>query len=390
MKGVQDFYILSYEAASKINSMVHERKIFFVGICFWAFVFGILFGFYRPWSEIFLGAWLCSGLTIFFIGQKKYRFFFILSSFCMGLVVMQGHQWLYQQHRISIARAEKILATIIDIQSIADKKWLQIYVLKIDSIDDQILWLSGYVRCTISKSAQYQEGDYILITKESKKIHFHQKKEFDLYLAKEQLWGWLYLKPEHCFLIHHNQTMLQGYFLNMRQNVKTLYQSLQEPARTLYGALFLGIDKVLPQDPLKHVFNYWGIIHYLARSGLHIMLFVFLWKTIFYYFFGRKRNWIYFVAPFIFVYVLVTPGTVSFMRGVWSFLLLMMALLMQRPYHLPHLLVTLAALFLFYNPYILFFLDFQLSFGLTYTLLALQEAFYALYIQNKIKKNLYQ
>ena len=370
--------------------MVQSRKIFFIGICFWTYVLGILIGFYGSWTQIFLSGWLSFGVALFFMVQKKYRLFFVISSCIIGICLMQGHQWLYQRRRVLIAEAEKIGGSIVEIKSIQDKKWLQLYVVSIESIDDQILWMQGRLQCTISKSAPYQEGDLILITKESKNIRLHQKNEFDLYLAKEQLWGWLYLKPENCLLIRHNQSKMQSYFFQIKQNVKTAYKGLQEPARTLYGTLFLGIDKVLPQDPLKHVFNYWGIIHYLARSGLHIMLFVFLWRTVFYYLCGRKRSWIYVVAPFVCIYVLVTPGSISFMRGVWSFLLLMIALLIKRPYHLPHLLVMLAVLFLFYNPYILFFLDFQLSFSLTYTLLMLQEAFYAQYIQNKIKKTLYQ
>ena len=219
--------------------MVQGRKIFFIGICFWAYVFGILTGFYGSWTQIFLSGWLNIGAAFFFVAKKKYRLLFIIGSFIFGVCLIQGHQWLYQRQRILIAGAEKIVGSIVEIKSIQDRKWLQLYVVSIESIDDQILWMQGRLQCTISKSASYQEGDRILIIKESKKISLHQKKEFDLYLAKEQLWGWLYLKPENCLLIQHNQSKIQSYFFQIKQNVKTAYKSLQEPTRTLYGTLFL-------------------------------------------------------------------------------------------------------------------------------------------------------
>lgn len=362
-----------------------ERKVFFIGLCFWLYISGMICFFSNNFSILCCSVVISSLTLLCAVIYRWYRLSFLVCFFVAGMLVMQMHEFLRQKYTLLISQASKIQGRIIDLSPVQQKPWLLVYTIVVDSIDDQNLYYKGNIKSTMSRSGGYKVHDVLLLEKDPNKKK-SKREAFDLFLAKEGLWGWLFSDIDRTQKIAHVNSWTESYFLVLKQRTKSLYHGLSEPARTLYGSIFLGIDKVLPSNPLKRSFNQWGIVHYLARSGLHIMIFVFIWKMIFYCFFGVRRTWFYFVFPFVFIYVLCTPSSISFMRGVCSFFFLIGALFLQRPYHMPHLLVCLAAIFLTCNPYSMFFLDFQLSFGLTYALLCLQEAYYTTYVQNKLKK----
>ncbi|MBL4587901.1 ComEC/Rec2 family competence protein [Candidatus Babeliales bacterium] len=362
-----------------------DQKIFFIGLCFWLYVLGILCFFSRISFLLYFCIAISFCIALYAIVHRQYRYSFMIGSFLAGMLVMQVHEHMRQEYSLLISQAESIEGRIVETSKVQEKPWLSVHTIVVDTVDNQHLYFTGKIKCTIARSSGYQLYDVVSIYKKRQKKRSN-KKVFDLFLAKEGLWGWLFVDVDSMQKIDHINSWAGSYFLLIKERVRSLYHQLSEPAKTLYGSIFLGIDRVLPSDDLKRSFNQWGIVHYLARSGLHIMIFVFVWKMIFYYLFGIRRSWFYFVFPFVAIYASCTPNSISFMRGVWSFLFLIGALLLKRPYHLPHLLVCLAIIFLTCNPYSLFFLDFQLSFGLTYTLLCLQEAYYTAYVQNKIKK----
>ena len=361
------------------------QKVFFIGLCFWLYVLGMLCFFSNNCLFLYCSLAISFLILSYAVLYRWYRFSFLVSSFIAGMLIMQMHECLRHKYTLLISQARKIQGRVVDLSTVQQKPWLSVYTIAVDSIDDQVLYYKGKIKCTMSRSGGYQVYDVLILEKDPNKKK-SKRKAFDLFLAKEGLWGWLFCDVDRTQKVADVNSWVGSYFLILKQRTRSLYHGLSEPAKTLYGSIFLGIDKVLPSNPLKRSFNQWGIVHYLARSGLHIMIFVFMWKMIFYFFFGVRRTWFYFVFPFVLIYVICTPSSISFMRGVCSFLFLIGALFLQRPYHMPHLLICLAAIFLTCNPYSMLFLDFQLSFGLTYTLLCLQEAYYTMYVQNKLKK----
>ncbi len=157
--------------------------------------------------------------------------------------------------------------------------------------------------------------------------------------------------------------------------VFTLKAHLHPTTFAFFSLLFLG-NKSIPKkrlSSLKEQFKRWGLLHYLARSGLHLVLFVILWELL------LKML----PLPFIFkhilllaitiTYFLLTWTSISFFRSYCAFLLYKLGILANRQTNSLHILTVITALLLLSNPMYLFFLDFQLSFGITFLLAWLNQ-----------------
>ena len=147
----------------------------------------------------------------------------------------------------------------------------------------------------------------------------------------------------------------------------------------LFSAIFLGKkNKTQTYDKSKDQFKIWGISHYLARSGLHLVIFIMIWHLILCLFpipFRWKQSILIALAL---IYALLSWSSVSFIRALTVFMLYKIATIFEIQMHIVHS-ITLACLFtLLYNPAHLFFLDFQLSFALTFALAWLANSYNAL------------
>ncbi len=138
----------------------------------------------------------------------------------------------------------------------------------------------------------------------------------------------------------------------------------------LFSSLFLG-NKVLVKNniqPFVQKFRQWGISHYLARSGLHLTIFTFIWLILFRLF----------PLPFFFkqicmltlcsIYLMFSWSSISFLRAFYSFFLYTVCNLLKIPIHFLHILTLVTLYVVVCNPIQIFFLDFQLSFALTFAL----------------------
>lgn len=287
--------------------------------------------------------------------------------FVLGVGAMNIHEKMQQEKKVLFASASECFGFVKEVADHPLKKWQKIYTLSLSQIDDQKIWFPCSIKITTTTLKNVCEGDLISFEKKSE-LPKKEVEEFDLYLAKEGLVGWFYLASWAITLEKKEATFWYSFVLWAKRNMLFLYKKLPEPTKTLYGTIFLGIEKIAPFDELKSIFNYWGITHYLARSGLHIALFIMLWKWLFqlcgFSFFMR----IFLLVPILCVYIFLTPISLSFLRGIWAFFLFLGAFYLYRPFHVQHMLYLSAFCILLYNPYALFFLDFQLSFSLTYVL----------------------
>ena len=159
---------------------------------------------------------------------------------------------------------------------------------------------------------------------------------------------------------HHQQQQL----------LATLERKLSIPAFTFFSSLFLG-NRTRVKSNIQQTteqFKKWGISHFLARSGLHLAIFVLIWHAIFRVValpFMAKQIIILFLS--ILYYLLSWPSA-SFIRAFSLFILYKLCTLDRKPFHFLHLLTLVCFSFLIINPIQLFFLDFQLSFALTFAL----------------------
>lgn len=146
---------------------------------------------------------------------------------------------------------------------------------------------------------------------------------------------------------------------------QNLSKKMSKMTSTLFEYIFLGLKNTSDlSDKLRYKFNYWGIAHYLARSGLHVVMIIFLWSI-----FLRIMPINFVLKQLILtalsiIYSLLSWPSTSFERAIVTFLLVQACLIMKWPIRSSYLITLCSLFFLIINPFQLFFLDFQLSFGL--------------------------
>lgn len=138
----------------------------------------------------------------------------------------------------------------------------------------------------------------------------------------------------------------------------------------LFASLFLGYrnGEKHKESEILDAFKNWGIVHLIARSGIHLTIITGLWQMLLCTLplpFVLKEIILMII---VLGYTLLSWTSLSFLRAIYTFFLCKTIIVMGQGYHFLHVLTILALGMLLYNPIYLFFLDFQLSFGLTYAI----------------------
>jgi competence protein ComEC len=220
---------------------------------------------------------------------------------------------------------------------------------------------------------------------ELKNIHIntpkHKKnslnnKNFQDYLIKENIAGSIFSKRIVYQKLTRPKNSTKRWFQQKRETVlSTLKNKLTPQAFSLFSCMFLGNKKQTLLKRKKNLFNYWGISHFLARSGIHVVLLIIVWKFFLNFLpFPFLTKHIFLLLLFIF-YILLSWSSISFLRAVTIFLAYTIAKLINRQTSLIHILTITCISILILNPMQLFFLDFQLSFSLTFALTYFMKIF---------------
>ena len=245
--------------------------------------------------------------------------------------------------------------------------------------------------CTIYGQIKQQNGSYLLYTKESLNLKpgdpvvvFAVKTsnstsgDFGRYLKKEGIVGTIFAKKPRCKIIAQHKKQHFLLFLcflknNILKNIKT---RLSSKTFNLFSSIFLGNrnECCAKYEKQRTGFKNWGISHILARSGLHLVIFIIslsVFLSIFQLNFYIQQ--VFRFALVLLYYMLSWPST-SFNRAFLFFILweLLTCLGLQKNYI--NLLNIVCIIILISNPVLLFFIEFQLSFLLTYALAFLLEA----------------
>jgi len=195
--------------------------------------------------------------------------------------------------------------------------------------------------------------------------------EFSKYLMKEGVTCSVFLKNDECILIKRPPLSLYRYIANLRSQLShALSQKLSARTYTLIASLFLGNNKTNQSimDSWAQLFRSWGLSHYLARSGLHLVLFTATWLLILRLTpitLALKQAVLLLLLA---LYALMSWPSISFYRALFTFMVCSWCIIYKKPIHYLHLLALVCSITLLYNPFHLFFLDFQLSYGLTFAL----------------------
>jgi competence protein ComEC len=192
------------------------------------------------------------------------------------------------------------------------------------------------------------------------------------YLMKEGIAATAFVQKLDYKLLYRPDFSLARAVHLLRENLKNrLQKKMSAPTAALFVSIFLGLTSHKSESlnqKIKEKLSYWGTLHYLARSGLHLVLII-----IFLSFFLRcvpchfvvKQS---LILVLVGVYALLTWPSISFMRSMLTIVIYQSCIYKNLPVHGLQVITLVCFVLLVYNPFYLFFLDFQLSFAFTFAL----------------------
>ena len=168
----------------------------------------------------------------------------------------------------------------------------------------------------------------------------------------------------------HPAYTVRAYIYAYREKVFEQIEATLPPETFAYfSALFLGNRATERYPKIRRLFNRWGITHYLARSGLHIALLIFLWSLLLLCIPAPLVIKQCALAALIACYSALSWPSISFARAIILWLLYTAALLVRRPAQPLYLLSMISLVVVLLWPANALCLDFQLSFFLTAVLM---------------------
>lgn len=137
----------------------------------------------------------------------------------------------------------------------------------------------------------------------------------------------------------------------------------------LFSSIFLGKAGILQSNSCKDSFSKWGLAHFLARSGLHLVIFLWLWQALFNYVPIHMCYKKPLLITIVVLYWLLSWSSISFLRALVSWIIGAFSWWLMRPTSPIAIFTATCFIITLINPFVIFFLDFQLSFCLTLALL---------------------
>jgi hypothetical protein len=273
-------------------------------------------------------------------------------------------EFYYTQHHDFLERPIIVQGIIQNVvHNLQDKKNSLIAITTSSIFDKELGAIKNkkkiIVQIPYSRGKDIQIGQWIKIYG----IKLTQPKKEDdyrTYLLKEGIWASGFIYKEK-FIVSKKlySTWYQKYFVYLSSYFNNHIDQL-------YNPLFLGKkEKNIESITIQHQSSCWGISHHMARSGIHLITILGLFGIIFHYarIFNRFRFLLY--ALFIIFYGLISVSSISFIRSFCMIMIQMFTKFNGFIYSGLHAYLLTAIILIHYNPVSIFFLDFQLSFGIT-------------------------
>lgn len=319
---------------------------------------------------------LLAGLTYKEITHRHNFYFFLIPFFivCGSFACffqLQSQKKFFKQFSNKVV---EITAQVSNFESIQNPRFKYKIILDIKQIkphqeNSEYQSTSSCIALYVRSKENLEVGDTIEMNELTFKDISNQS--FKHYLAKEKIVATLFLEK-------FNFTLLEKPLFNLSKSIFYLRESIFNSLKTkmnkesfaLFSSIFLGNRSSVKKEmeTKKESFKIWGTSHYLARSGLHLVIFVIIWHFILSLLPISYRVKQIFLLFLILLYALLSWSSVSFERALLMVVIYKLCLLTNTPSHYVHLIVLVTFGVLLINPLQLFFLDFQLSFGLTFAL----------------------
>jgi competence protein ComEC len=199
---------------------------------------------------------------------------------------------------------------------------------------------------------------------------------FQRYQIKEQVVATVFEDNLKYTITHHPTWSLRYWIWNQKKRILDgLSHKLSQKGFRFFSSLFLGNRMCIKAalEETNEQFKTWGISHFLARSGLHLALFIYIWQVIFCIIPLPLIIKQIIISLLSCIYFILTWTSAPFTRSFALFILNKLCLFTKTSFNLLHYLTLVCLGFLLYSPLYLFFLDFQLSFTLTFALAWLSQ-----------------
>lgn len=196
------------------------------------------------------------------------------------------------------------------------------------------------------------------------------------YLKKEAILATARAPAQQKFIVFAQpKTIFSRIALKRQELIKSVTNKLSERTFSLVGPIFFGhkLEPCQQIDTLREQFQWWGISHYLARSGLHLVMFMLIIQFLANYAPVSLflKQWL--TMLFMGVYIIFSFSSISFIRSIVMIFAYFLCSFGRVQYHALHTIALAGSIILFHNPYQLFSLDFQLSFALTTALILIKS-----------------
>lgn len=334
-----------------------------------ALIAGICWTPHTAWSLLAL----CISLTLI-VKENNYQLL-ILAVCCLfffGTTRYYQNKNLYYADNELLEKNCTVIATVLEILPRLDEQE-QICILmflsnieingKQQAINKKIyLFLPFYTKLWIKPHQKIELKNIML--KHPKSASYQE------YLIRENIWA-----VAHQKWISYT-TVKKPSLFNQQINelcslpLQATNHTLSQLTHSLYLSIFCG-KKIKSQTTtkMKELFQYWGISHHLARSGLHLIILIslLLFLLSFIPYSSFRKQW--FIVIILCLYYMMTYPSVAFMRAFFMYLFYTLCKQLYLPSNPTHILLITTLLILASNPHHLFFLDFQLSFSITLLIL---------------------
>lgn len=310
-------------------------------------------------------------------------------SFLVGVLIVAGNNY-YQTQKIEnfyhnyVQQKLTVLGEIIDVDSLVlnpSKRAIKIRIHQIAPVT-QNNKLPEIITIWASNTNQLQLHDLVLLTNLETPSSITpvlissclRAESVQLKLTKNSAYKILsrpkYIKPNP---LNSSAPSLirQKIYTIKHQLLSKLKLKLTPTSFSLLATIFLGHKKAGdPQNTqlIRDKFQVWGLAHFLARAGLHMIMIALLIKLLLL----ALQIPVKFSSPviilLIMVYHLLSWPSVSFLRALYMVISYETCKLLNLQVDSLHLLNLILIGALLSNPVQIFFLDFQLSFTLTYAL----------------------
>ena len=287
---------------------------------------------------------------------------YLLAVFSIGILTLSTQTSLYRQEQKCLPKGKTtIIATVIE-------------KTERDSSNKLLLQMPTKLFCYNSEPTSLRAGDVIKLKNvrlqiPKQKTSLSGNTSFCDYLISQGVCATLFLKrPDYKILTTKRNFSL--WLANKRAAMfESLKSKMQPKTFSLFSSIFLGNKNETITAATKTKFGYWCILHQLARSGLHIAIFIAVW-TIILSFVPLPIIMRLLILIFLtLLYAMLSWPGISFFRALWLYMLYQLGVILNKQTNLFYLIFVITILFLCINPMQLFSLGFQLSFGLTIALI---------------------